>query len=141
MQNELLQLDLDSLLSGVFLISHHPPFSNSQSVGDHEPSKMAFHRAFVSSRKTLAWLSGHAHGYEHFEESGKHFFVSAGGGGPRQAPNPQFPHKDLFQGSYPRPFNYLILTKQGSELNLQAQGWDAANTRTNTMDSQEFELR
>lgn len=39
-----------------------------------------------SSSKTLAYISGHAHGYERFkvkECEGVMFIVSAGGGGPR----------------------------------------------------------
>ena len=75
-------MDADPKVRGVLVFTHHPPYTNSTVTKDESHVQQAFVGPFVAAKKTLALLSGHAHGYEHFIEQRKHFVVSGGGGGP-----------------------------------------------------------
>jgi len=132
--------DADPAIRGVLVFAHHPPFTNSTIFRDDTAVRDAFVARFVSSPKTVAMLNGHAHAYEHFVESGKHFIVTGGGGGPRVrllAGSAQR-HADLFAGPSPRPFNYLWITPQPQGLSVVVEGLDKGATTFATIER--FEL-
>lgn len=75
--------DADDAVRGVLVAFHHPPFTNSTVTKDEKHVQDAFLPAFQKSKKTLALLNGHVHGYERYEQDGKVYVVSGGAGGPR----------------------------------------------------------
>ena len=83
-EETLAALDADTTVSAVFVACHHPPFTNSLIVNPSSEVRGQFLPAFLSSRKTLAFISGHAHAMESFVFSGKRFLVIGGGGGLQQ---------------------------------------------------------
>jgi hypothetical protein len=116
---------------------HHPPFTNSKVVDGDLHVRRDILPAFAASAKTLAMMSGHAHGYEHFVQSGKHFIVSAGGGGPRgllharRAGEP----KDVFEGAAPRPFNYLLVYQDDAGIVVETRGIPQGETAMRVLET------
>jgi hypothetical protein len=76
--------DADTTVSAVFVACHHPPFTNSTIVNPSSDVRGQFMPPFLNSRKSIAFLSGHAHAMESFVFSGKRFLVIGGGGGLQQ---------------------------------------------------------
>lgn len=126
--------DRDPTVRWTAIATHHPPFSNSKVVGGHRSSRTVFLPAFQSAKKTRLWLSGHAHGYEHIFKEGRHFVISAGGGGARQPLAESREHRDLYEGAFPRPFNYLLLRQVKNALVIDAQGWDRSWPKPRAID-------
>ena len=106
------RFDEERSVEGVLVFLHHAPFTNSTTVKDDVHVQEAFVRPFAASKKTLAMLTGHAHGYEHFVSEGKTFIVTGGGGGPR-FPLLQGAERrhvdDKYDGPPVRPFNFVEL--------------------------------
>ncbi|MBL7714265.1 MAG: metallophosphoesterase [Bdellovibrionales bacterium] len=124
-QKTLQECDLDPSVQAALVFSHHPPYSNSKTVGDEEDVIDFFVPAFQSSKKALAYFSGHAHGYEHFLKKGRHFVVSGGGGGPRTKyhEGSKRKHEDLFKGPTPRPFHFLMLHPGANAIDVEVHGF------------------
>ncbi len=78
---QLSDFENDSTVRAVIVLSHHSPYTNSTIVDPSQEVQRRFVVPFVSYRKTIAFLSGHAHAYEHFQKAGKEFLVIGGGGG------------------------------------------------------------
>jgi Icc-related predicted phosphoesterase len=78
------ELDGDEKIHGVIVFLHHPPFTLSEVAKKDRKLAEDFVEDFSAARKTLAMVSGHAHGYECTCRSGKYFIITAGGGGPLQ---------------------------------------------------------
>src|SRR5205823_2075898 len=101
--------DDDMATRGVFVLMHHPPYTNSTVTGDEVHVEDTFVPAFVRAKKTLAMLSGHVHSYERFVRDGKTFVVSGGGGGPRAALETGAARRhpdDQFDGPAVRDFHF-----------------------------------
>jgi 3',5'-cyclic AMP phosphodiesterase CpdA len=77
------EAEVDASCRGTLVFVHHPPLTNSSVTRDSAVVRRSFLGPFLSAKKTRAMVSGHVHGYERFEETGKTFLVSGGGGGPR----------------------------------------------------------
>jgi hypothetical protein len=124
-ENTLTQLDADPSITGILVFSHHPACSNSKVSADDPSVRAFFLPPFLKSRKTLAYINGHAHGYEHFLEGGKHFIVSGGGGGPRVSyhTGASAKHLDLFEGPMPRPLNYLLVQPMENGIAVTVKGF------------------
>lgn len=121
--NKLTAFDADPSIRGILVFEHHPPYTNSDATGDEMFIQKSFVPAFDKSKKTLAFISGHAHTYERFIIKGKTFIVSGGGGGPRVLlKNGPGSHHDYYGGPSPRPFNYLLIKKGNSGLNFTVIG-------------------
>lgn len=133
----LAEFDANPAVRGVLVFLHHPPFTNSTVVDGDLAVRRDILPAFDASPKTLAMLSGHAHGYEHFVRAGKHFFVSAGGGGPRgslhaaRAGEPD----DVFVAAAPRPFNYLIIQQDDTGIRVETRGFSAGESNTRVLET------
>lgn len=130
-------MDKNPLIKGVIVFSHHPPFTNSQVTSDEKIVLESFLPAFQSATKTMAFISGHAHGYEHFIQNGKHMIVSGGGGGPRvrhkKGDNQR--HEDQFSGPSPRPFHYLCVNQDDDGLKITVQGFDKGESEIHEIDA------
>jgi Icc-related predicted phosphoesterase len=120
---KLSEADKDDAIKGIIVFLHHPPYSNSLITGDNEKLKKDLVPIFNSSRKTAAMISGHAHTYERFISSGKTFIISGGGGGPRiHLSTAEKRHYDLCSLPSPRPFNYLLLKRNGNKIEVTVKG-------------------
>lgn len=127
---ELDRLEADPSIHHVLVFSHHPVYS----LGPWGHPEPRLHRdlvpRFLAHRKTRAWFSGHAHGYERFRlragEAGalseKAFIVTAGGGGPRpdQLELRESPLAPTYRG--PRPMNYVLVSDRGDRLEFVVRG-------------------
>jgi len=134
-------LDSDPAVAGVLVLAHHPPYTNSRTTGDEEHVQRAFLPAFFAARKTLAFVAGHAHAYERFEERGRTFVVSGGGGGPRVklSAGVGARHRDLSATGSPRPqVHYLLVEQDASAARVTVRGLDKGDTEARVIDR--FEL-
>lgn len=122
------EMEENPQVRAVIVFSHHPPFTNSTVIDDAPYLAKSFFPAFFSSPKTIAFISGHVHGYERFAANGRTFIVSGGGGGPRLRllTGERARHRDLFNGPALRPFNYLLLYPEASGLRIDVLGLDKA---------------
>ena len=123
-ENRLQELDQDEQVRAIVVFSHHPPFSNNTVTGEATHVQQDFLPAFFDTRKTVAFISGHAHGYERFAIRDKTFIVSGGGGGPRfqMLTEADSRHQDLYGGPQPRPFNYLLLALEENDMRVSVMG-------------------
>lgn len=129
-ENKLILYDNDQAIKGILVFAHHPPYTNSEVTGDEMQVQLGFLPAFEKSKKTLAFITGHAHTYERFVEAGKTFIVSGGGGGPRvllkTGPDS---HHDYYKGPSPRPFNYLLINKLNDGLEITIRGVNKGSSK------------
>jgi 3',5'-cyclic AMP phosphodiesterase CpdA len=100
----------DTEVKAVIVVSHHPPYSNSNV---HEPSaetRRRFADPAASCPKFKMYIAGHVHNYERFLIKDVPFIVSGGGGAPSTAVRTSnFRTKPEFEGPEVRPFHYLLL--------------------------------
>ena len=136
-------LEMNSAVTYIITVCHHPPFTNSTLVGRSSYILNNFVPVFVKSAKTVAFFSGHCHSYEHFVYKGKSFIVSGGGGGPRQNVEPGHNGSDmpadLYQGSNFRPFNYCKYFMKDGKPFIQVIGMNKETGTFQTID--EISLR
>ena len=101
----------DASVKKILIFTHHAPYSNGRYTSDDEKVKRAFLKQFKDSPKTVAFVSGHTHSYQHFVEENKHFIVSGGGGGPRTDLT-KTKHQDTYLWpTKRRPFHYLVISQ------------------------------
>jgi hypothetical protein len=132
-ERRLSEFDRDPGVDGVLVFLHNPPYSNSSLTGDEPHVQHTFVPAFESAHKTLAMISGHAHGYEHIIRGGKHYLVSAGGGGPRVTYEQR--HRDAFRNTRAkRPFNYLRMTPKAGRVQVEVMGLDKGESDVRRID-------
>lgn len=107
--------DRDASVKGVIVFTHHPAFTNGRHRDDDAYVSGHVLRRFVASPKTLALMSGHIHGYEHFIHAERHLIVTGGGGGPRVEYHidSSAPHTPAFQTATDdeRPLNYVVIDR------------------------------
>jgi hypothetical protein len=105
------QLDTDSSVLFIITGCHHSPFTDSKIVKPSTEVEQKFVLPFLSSRKSRLFLSGHCHGFEHYQVSGKDFFVIGGGGGlhqPLKETDKEMPDLAL---NYKPMFHYLTVKR------------------------------
>ncbi len=110
-------LDKDSRVKVIVVSCHHAPYSNSKIVGSSKPVQERFVPLFISTKKCRLFITGHAHAFEHFVQSGKDFFVIGGGGGIHQPLTQE--RKDL-QVDYKPQFHFLMLTPNSKSLQIDS---------------------
>jgi hypothetical protein len=124
-ERTLARFDADPTVRGVFVLFHHPPFTNSTVTGDEASVQRALLPPFLGARKTLAMLNGHVHNYERYTRDGKMLVVSGGGGGPRAKllEGDERRHKDdLFTGPALRDFHFTVYTLTGTGVRAEVRG-------------------
>jgi predicted MPP superfamily phosphohydrolase len=117
-KNVLKQLDADPSIQFIISGCHHSPFTNSKIVGPSTDVQERFVPAFLASAKSRLFLSGHCHGFEHYQVKGKDFLVIGGGGGlhqPLKSGEGSMP--DLASGYKPL-FHYLTIRRKDGALQL-----------------------
>jgi len=140
--------------AGVLVVSHRPPYTNSPLVEGSRPLREHYVAEFCRASSALLWLSGHAHGYERFEMGAAQgcpsgvgpltFVVSAGGGGPRPdhlRSAQETGWVDVITEPAPRPWNFLVLEREGPALHLQSLGFDEPSAPLRLIDESRLALR
>jgi UDP-2,3-diacylglucosamine pyrophosphatase LpxH len=110
--------ELDNDPSVLFIITgcHHSPYTNSKIVGANKTVQNEFVPAFLASKKSSLFLSGHSHNFEHYKVKGKNFMVIGGGGGLHQPlKNGPDCYPDEAQ-DYKPLFHYLTVKRNGENL-------------------------
>ena len=110
----------DTSVYCVIVAAHHSPYTNSKVVSSDEDVQTYLVPDFLESPKTVLFLSGHAHAFEHFYRSGKDFMVIGGGGGLQQplATGAAAEFDDLYTGPEKRPFHFLKVTRSATKIDL-----------------------
>lgn len=115
-QSTLNALDSNEAIKAVIVTCHHAPYSNSKIVGSSKPVQQNFVPAYISSKKSRLFITGHAHNFEHFKIMGKDFLVIGGGGGlhqPLDNSEKRIPDMAL---EYKPLFHYLSVQRVADEL-------------------------
>ena len=145
-------------VKGIIVFAHHPPYTNSIIVSSDLNVQNYFVDLFCRSPKAVGMVTGHAHGYEHFDhvpypkscvnptnpsnrsanikQHSAHFIVSGGGGGPR--PNGlRKEYKDAFAGSVPRPFNFVLVQPMSGSggVKMSVYGLQKGHEQTNVIET------
>ncbi|MFZ4398413.1 MAG: metallophosphoesterase family protein [Bacteroidales bacterium] len=119
-------LDSNPAIKAIIVCTHHAPFSNSKIVGSSRFVQTTFLPLFEKSKKSKLFISGHSHNLEYFSDSlGKKYLVIGGGGGISQAliPFNKRIYSDLLPQDSKPMFFYLVVEKNGNNLNLIAKGF------------------
>lgn len=77
--------------------------------------------AYVSLKKARLFVSGHCHGFEHFNEDGKDFVVIGGGGGLHQPLNNSAKAMPDEASGYKPLFHYLNVRRVNDELKITSR--------------------
>ena len=120
---------VDDAIRGIIAFAHHPPYTNSVVVSSDIKVRSDIVKTFCDSNKAMVMVSGHAHGYERFENvqdplgcaNALQFIVSGGGGGPRPKGLKQ-ELKDSYISGSPRPFNFLIFDGFNNSVRISTHG-------------------
>ncbi|KAF0152853.1 MAG: metallophosphoesterase [Ignavibacteria bacterium] len=127
----------DSNIKQIIVACHHSPFTNSKIVAPSKDVQKYLLPGFLKSKKSVLFLSGHSHAFEHFKMYGKDFFVIGGGGG-IQHPlylNEDAIYKDLFSKTEDkRMFHFIEITVKEKNvtinLNMLNENFDGFKTST-----------
>ncbi len=102
-------LDTAADVRTVIVCCHHSPYSSSKLVGSNEDVRSHFVQPFMKAGKTTLFISGHAHLFQHFTKSDKHFFVIGGGGGLHHPINQKPGTEVSLEPDYDPMFHYLAV--------------------------------
>jgi len=129
----------------IAVFTHRPPYTDAD-VADVEPNEALQENivaALDQSQLPSVFFSGHAHGYEHLFVDGRHYIVSAGGGGPRGKLAADRPF-DVYAGTdcpddaddvVLRPYNYQLLSFDGRDLKVETYGFCRSDTSVARLES------
>jgi predicted MPP superfamily phosphohydrolase len=131
-QERLKTFDGDSAVDGILVLLHHPPYTGSEVAQDDRELATDFLDGFSRSHKTLAMISGHAHGYEHVQKGKKHYIISAGGGGPLQPRNKTSLSKASLSSAL---FNYLLIEQDDKRIEIKVMGLAERESRVKLLSS------
>ncbi len=131
--------ELERRYRAIVVFTHRPPYTDAATVDVGPDAELQAHIVEPLSQSSLPWLffSGHAHGYEHLNVDGRHFVVSAGGGGPRGSLKQNRPN-DVYSGrvcpgdendTVLRPYNYQLLRFDGQSLRVEVYGFCRGDTQ------------
>ena len=73
----------DSKIKAVIVGCHHPPYTDSKNISFDKRVRQSIVPPFIQNKKTILFLSGHSHTFEHFVNGEKNFLIIGGGGGPQ----------------------------------------------------------
>lgn len=113
-------LDADSSIQFIITGCHHSPYTNSKIVHSSVPVQEKFVPAFLSSTKSRLFVSGHSHGFEHYQVSGKDFLVIGGGGGLHQPLREGADALPDLATEYKPLFHYITVKRSSAGLHVQS---------------------
>ena len=116
--------ETDTSVKAIIVGCHHPPFTNSKIVNSDKDVQEYFLPEYINSNKSVLFLSGHSHSFEHFHYQGKDFITMGGGGGllhPLDSER-EAEFDDLFRSSgNRRHFHYLDLKISEEKISITVQ--------------------
>ena len=112
-------LDKDASVKIIIVSCHHAPYTNSKVVASSKSVQEYFVPLFIRTNKCRLFITGHAHAFEHFVQSGKDFLVIGGGGGIHQPLRTDI--KDV-QQDYKPQFHFLMLTPRHGYVQIESYG-------------------
>jgi UDP-2,3-diacylglucosamine pyrophosphatase LpxH len=139
-----------SRYAGVLIFLHRAPYTDSVTrgaIGDATVAEQIASR--ITAREPAAIvITGHIHGYEHLLVDGIHYFITAGGGGPRgllgaERPDDVYAGPDCFRdewGRVRRPFNYLLIERRAASVDITARGFCPGDAAITTIEQYEIPL-
>ncbi len=104
----------------ILVCCHHSPYSDRKVVGSNADVQRDFVQPFLTAAKTSLFLSGHAHIFQHFKLTGRHFFVIGGGGGLHHPLSRKKVALENVDPDYAPLFHYLSLSLCGDHLRVQS---------------------
>jgi 3',5'-cyclic AMP phosphodiesterase CpdA len=114
----------DTSVKAIIVGCHHPPFTNSKIVNSHEDVQEYILPEYIRSNKSVLFLSGHSHSFEHFHYKGKDFVTMGGGGGllhPLDVED-ESEYDDLFRSTdNKRHFHYLDCLISDEKISISVQ--------------------
>jgi UDP-2,3-diacylglucosamine pyrophosphatase LpxH len=113
-------LDADPSIQYIITSCHHSPYTNSKIVGCSKAVQEKFVPAFLKSKKSQLFLSGHCHGFEHYQIEGKDFMVIGGGGGLHQPLNEGMGCLPDLAKDYKPLFHYLTVQRLHDRLQVRS---------------------
>jgi hypothetical protein len=119
-EETLKRLDADSAIHFIISGCHHSPYTNSKIVGANKDVQEKFVKPFLASEKSRLFLSGHCHGFEHYQREGKDFLVIGGGGGLHQPLNEGAGSLEDLAHDYKPLFHYLTILRNGDKLEVKS---------------------
>lgn len=140
LKNEITKTDEDKTIKRFVILGHHPAYTNSIGLGSNDWVKDELLSIAVSSPKFLTYFSGHAHTYEKIKVKNHLYFVSGGGGGPQRKLKKISSYNDLFNGGESRPFHFLNLELNDSQLIIHAMALNNAKNSFSLLDKTTIEL-
>jgi hypothetical protein len=117
-------LDEAPAVAATLVFTHHPPFTNGVDRHGHEAVRFDLLPRIRRSRKAVALISAHVHGYERFDLDGMALIVSGGGGGPRveyRTDGAQSLAPAALDAPERRPLHYLVVRDTGEVLTIAAR--------------------
>ena len=108
----------DPAVRAIIVCCHHSPYSDSKLVGSSPLVQTHFVTPFVKTAKGVAFISGHAHLFQHFQVQGKDFFVIGGGGGLHHPLKKRTDVQACLEPGYDPMYHYLTAQLSGEELIL-----------------------
>ena len=117
-QTTLKSLDDNADILAIIVCCHHAPYTNSIIVKSSKMVQEYFVTAYLQTKKTKLFITGHAHAFEHFKKMGKDFLVIGGGGGLHQPLKSSGKYIPDLAIDYKPLFHYLSVFREKSQLNI-----------------------
>ena len=116
--------EADSTIKAVIVGCHHPPYTDSKNISFDKRVRQSIVPPFIQKKKTILFLSGHSHTFEHFVNGKKNFLIIGGGGGPHHETdedNEDLPEDVTRQKHKIENFFYIESLPSQDHLQLQLQ--------------------
>jgi 3',5'-cyclic AMP phosphodiesterase CpdA len=121
----------ESVVRFIITVDHHPPFTNGEIVSWSEEVRRDFLPPFFNSPKSVVFIAGHAHRFEHFRKRGKEFLVIGGGGGLLHGSRRNPVEHDLYEGAVGgKFFHYLRCSASSNSLLFEVVKVSPNSTQT-----------
>ncbi len=114
-------LDSNAAIKAIIVTCHHAPYTNSIIVGSNSQVQQKFVIPYINSKKARLFITGHAHGFEHFKIMGKDFLVIGGGGGLHQPLNNSDKRLPDIAQDYKPLFHFLSVSRVEEELFVRSR--------------------
>jgi 3',5'-cyclic AMP phosphodiesterase CpdA len=116
--SRLAECDADASVRCVIVVGHSPAMTNCLMHGSSAFVRSHFVEPAAAHPKVRAFVSGHVHSYEHFEQNGIHFLVSGGGGAPlMDVAGPTGEFHDLYDG--PRGHHFCRVIPRDDRVDVE----------------------